>query len=152
MKGLPGDRIRSLKLPEPLCVSRGTSVRQVIETIQQQRRGAVLVCDEGRPVGILTERDVLMKIVARDIDHGEPVDRFMTPDPITMTADRTIGEAIRLMTEHGFRNVPIVDAEGHAVALLRIRDIIHYLAESFPEYVVNLPPRPHQQLRTPEGA
>ena len=147
------DKIVDLKLPPPLCVASGSSVRQVIETVQRQRAGAVLIYDGKRITGIMTERDVLMKIVARDVNYDEPVDQFMTPNPRTLSPDRTIGEAITLMSDEGFRNIPIVDPEtGEAVALFRIRDVIDHLAESFPEHVINLPPRPHQRMRTAEGA
>lgn len=148
-----GEKIRSLKLAAPLVVSSGSSVRQVIETVQQHHAGAVLVCAGARPVGIMTERDVLMKIVARDVNQNDAVDGFMTPDPETLTGDATIGEAISLMNRKGFRNIPIVDAAtGEAKAIFRIADIIHHLAESFPAHLLNLPPRPDQQMKTPEGA
>ena len=148
-----GDKIVTLKLPAPFFVSSGTSVRQVIEAVQQRQAGAVLVSDGSRLVGIMTERDVLMKVVARDVSYDDPVDKFMTPNPRTLTPERTIGEAITLMMHEGFRNVPIVDGKkGEPVGLLRVRDVIFHLAESFPAHVLNLPPRPHQELKTPEGA
>ena len=103
------DKIRALKLPRPLTVESGTSVREVIQKVQREGSGYVLVSKNGRPVGIMTERDVLMKVVARDVDYEDPVDGFMTPDPFTLTPDNTIGEAISLMDEHGFRNVPIIN-------------------------------------------
>ena len=147
------DKIRALKLPRPLTVESGTSVREVIGKVQQHGAGYVLVSKNNHPVGIMTERDVLMKVVARDVDYDEPVDTFMTPDPLTMTPDDTIGEAISLMNRAGFRNVPIIDpASGAAIALFRIQDVIDYLAEAYPEKVLNLPPMPHQLLATPEGA
>jgi len=150
---LLGDKLISLKMPPPLCVASGASVRQVIETIQRHRVGAVLVCDGKRPIGIMTERDVLMKVVARDVNYDEPVDRFMTPSPRTLTPDRTLGEAISLMHSEGIRNIPIVRPEtGEAIALFRVQEVIEHLAESFPEHVLNLPPEPDQKLRTPEGA
>jgi len=150
---LLGEKIRSLKLQEPLSVPSGSSVRQVIETVEQHQAGAVLICEERRPIGIMTERDVLMKIVARDVSYDEPVEKFMTPAPQTLTGESTIGEAISLMNREGFRNIPIVDAQtGEATALFRIADIIHHLAESFPAHVLNLPPRSDQQMKTPEGA
>lgn len=151
--GLLSDKIATLKLSSPLTVPSGTSVRRVIEQIQEHKAGCVLVCQEQRAIGIMTERDVLMKVVARDVSHDDPVDRFMTPDPVTLTKDRTIGEAISLMNSEDFRNIPIVDAEtGEPIALFKVRDVIHHLAESFPEHVLNLPPRPHQKMLTPEGA
>ena len=147
------DKIRALKLPRPLSVESGTSVREVIRKVQQHGAGYVLVTSANRLVGIMTERDVLMKMVARDVDYDEPVDSFMTPNPLTMTPDHTIGDAISLMNRAGFRNVPIIDpASGEAIALFRIQDVIDYLAEAYPEKVLNLPPMPHQLLATPEGA
>ena len=148
-----GDKIVTLELPRPLCVPSGSTVRQVIETIQRQHTGAVLVCDGHRPIGIMTERDVLMKVVRRDVNYDEPIDRFMTPAPRTLTGEDTIGEAISLMNSEGFRNIPIVNAvTGEATALFRVTDIIHHLAESFPEHVLNLPPMSDQQMKTPDGA
>ena len=150
---LLGEKIAALKLPIPLSVPSGTSVRDVIEQVQRQRVGCVLVCQESSVVGIMTEWDVLMKVVRRDIDPDSPVDQFMTPNPRTLTSDRTIGDAIALMNDEGFRNIPIVDTKtGEAIALIRVQDIIDFLGESFPEQVINLPPRPHQKMRTPEGA
>jgi CBS domain-containing protein len=125
----------------------------VREVIRKHGAGYVLVRSASRLVGIMTERDVLMKVVARDVNYDEPVDTFMTPDPLTMTPDDTIGEAISLMNRAGFRNIPIIDpASGEATALFRIQDVIDYLAEAYPETVLNLPPMPHQLLATPEGA
>jgi len=125
----------------------------VIRKVQQHGAGYVLVRSARRLVGIMTERDVLLKVVARDVNYDEPVDAFMTPDPLTMTPEDTIGEAISLMNRAGFRNVPIIDpASGEATALFRIQDVIDYLAEAYPENVLNLPPMPHQLLATPEGA
>jgi CBS domain-containing protein len=150
---LLADKIVTLDLARPLCVQSGSSVRQVIDTVRRHQVGAVLVCEGKRPIGIMTERDVLMKVVRRDVDYDEPVDKFMTPNPRTLTADNTIGEAITLMNSEGFRNIPIVaPGTGEATALFRVRDVIHHLAESFPEHVLNLPPVLDQQMKTPEGA
>ena len=127
-------------------------MRQVIETIQQAQAGSVLIVDGKRLVGIMTERDVLMKVVARHVDYDKPVDEFMTPNPRTLRPSDTIGDAINLMNEAGLRNIPIVDESGEAIAVFRARDVIHHLAESFPAHVLNLPPRTNQQMKTAEGA
>lgn len=146
-------RIGTLNLRPPPCVESGTSVRDVIETVQQHRMRSVLICDEDCLLGIMTERDVLMKVVARDVNYDEPVDKFMSPNPGAVTLNQTIGEAIGLMTAEGFRDVPVVDpVTAEPIALLRVRDVIDYFAESFPDQVINLPPRPDQTMKTPEGA
>jgi CBS domain-containing protein len=147
------DKIRALKLPRPPTVESGTTVREVIQKVQREGAGCVIVSKDNRPIGIITERDVLLKVVARDVVYDEPVDAFMTRDPRTLTPDDTIGDAISLMNSEGFRNVPIINAStGEAIALFRVQDVIDYLAEAYPEKVLNLPPSPHQLLRTAEGA
>ncbi len=128
-------------------------MREVIQKVQREGAACVLVSKEGRPIGVMTERDVLMKVVARDVTYEEPVDNFMTRDPLTLTLDDTVGEAISLMNRENIRNVPIINpTNGEAIALFRVQDVIDYLAEAYPEKVLNLPPMPHQLLRTPEGA
>jgi CBS domain-containing protein len=152
-KGLLSEKISSLKLREPLLVETGTSVGEVVEQVQKRGVGYVLVCNGKKLIGIMTERDVLLKIVARDVDYAEPVDNFMTRDPDTLTNDATIGDGIALMDEKHFRHVPIVDRDtGEPLAVFSVRYVIDYLAESFPEQVMNLPPRPHQKMITREGA
>ncbi len=147
------DKISSLKLTLPVTVQSGTGVVRVVDEVQRHEVGCVLVCKGKKLAGIMTERDVLLKIVARDVGNDEPVDRFMTPDPITLTASNTIGDAIALMNRENFRHVPIVDPQtGEAIAVFSIKDVINFLAESFPAQVLNLPPRPHQKMKTAEGA
>jgi CBS domain-containing protein len=112
----------------------------------------VLVYEAGRMVGIMTERDMLLKVVARDVDYNTAkIDDFMTRDPVTLSPDDTIGDAAALMDERHFRHIPIIAGDGSAMGVASIKDIIQLLAESFPEQVLNLPPRPHQRMETPEG-
>jgi CBS domain-containing protein len=76
----------------------------------------------------------------------------MTTDPKTLDLDDTIRDAIVLMQTGRYRNVPLVDESRHLVGVVRQSDIIKYLAESFPEELLNLPPRPNQRMQEPEGA
>ena len=55
------------------------------------------------------------------------------------------------MIADGLDNIPVVSSDGRAKAVLRSLDVIHFLAETFPEQMLNLPPRPHQTLPKPEG-
>ena len=76
----------------------------------------------------------------------------MTTQPRTLDLDQTIRDAIELMQTGRYRNVPVVAPDGRLVGVVRQADIIKYLAESFPEELLNLPPRPHQRMKEPEGA
>ncbi|RMD98323.1 MAG: CBS domain-containing protein [Deltaproteobacteria bacterium] len=144
--------LRHLDLKEPLRVSRTDSLGNVIERMQEERRACVLVCDGDRLVGIFTERDVLLEVVGRGEPSDAPIERFMTPDPMVLSLDDTIGTAVARMDTGGYRNIPLVDGEGKVAGLVSVRDILTFLAEHFPEEVYNLPPRLHQAMERPEGA
>ena len=125
----------------------------VVAAVARGAAGCAVVCRGPEPTGILTERDVLVKVVARDVDYGRPVDEFMTPDPITLPLSATIGEAVNIMIERKFRHIPITEDGGERpLAVFSIKDVIDLLAQSFPTHVLNLPPRPHQEMSTREGA
>lgn len=147
------EKISTLTLPRPIIVQSGTPIQAVVDEVQRARTGCVLIYSGEKLVGIMTERDVLMKVVARDVKYDEPVDNFMTQNPVTMTDDGSIGEAIGLMNKGKFRHIPVMKkGTDQAIAVFSIRQVIDYLAESFPETVINLPPRPHQKMLTREGA
>jgi len=148
------ERLRVLSRRQPVTVEPGTSLADCVRAIQRTGTGdSVFVCDSsGRLVGVLTERDVFARIVGGTIDLQQPVESLMTTDPKTLDLDDTIRDAIVLMRTGRYRNVPVVDANRRLVGVVRQSDIIKFLAESFPEELLNLPPRPHQRMKEPEGA
>ena len=149
---LKGEPIKVLGHREPLTVEAGSSLGESLRRMQQSGREAALVCRGGALVGIVTERDVLMKVVGRDVDLEGPVDAVMTADPDTLPLDATIGQALEMMRRGGYRNLPLVDAAGALRGLLRQQDVLEYVAEAFPQEILNLPPRPHQAMPEAEGA
>jgi CBS domain-containing protein len=139
---------------EPLSVPPGTSLAECVRVIQRGGVGdSVFVCDSAdRLVGVLAERDVFARLVTGQEDLTRPVDSLLNTEPKTLRLDQTILDAIDLMQTGRYRNIPLVDDAGHLVGVVRQNDIIRYLAESFPEELLNLPPRPHQSMKEPEGA
>jgi len=147
------DPISALGLPSPVSIGRDATVGAALAAVQRHGMGYVLVVDaDRRPVGIMSEREVLMRVVARDVKYDESVDTYMSQGPRTLTSKDQIARAIQIMVEGGEGNIPIVDEAGRAVAVLRTLDIIHFLAEAFTAQLLNLPPRPHQLIPEPEGA
>jgi CBS domain-containing protein len=148
------ERLRVLSRRQPVTVPPHTSLAECLRAIQRTGTGdSVFVCDpSGRLIGVLTERDIFGTIVGGHVDLRGPVDSLMTTEPRTLDLDQTIRDAIDLMQTGRYRNVPLVDADGSLVGVVRQADIIKYLAESFPEELLNLPPRPHQRMKEPEGA
>jgi CBS domain-containing protein len=148
------ERLGVLSRRLPVTVPPGTSLASCLRRIQRTGTGdSVFVCDgDGSLLGVLTERDVFSQIVAGHVDLKAAVETLMTTEPRTFDLDQTIGDAITLMQTGRYRNVPVVDGARHLVGVVRQADIINYLAESFPEELLNLPPRPHQRMKEPEGA
>ena len=151
-RDLRNERIRIVMRGQPLVVPSGTTLAAGISRIQEARADCLLVREGDRLTGILTERDILMKVLGRPVDPAAPVDAYMTAHPDTLSADSTVGDALALMDRGGYRHVPIVDGKGRIAGLLRQQDVLEYLAEAFPEEILNLPPRPHQRMEEPEGA
>ena len=151
-EALRDERLGSLPLADPVSVSRGTSLGETLRLMRDEGAGCVLVCEDDRPVGIFTERDVLNKLIGSGVNESEAVDRYMTPDPACLTPRHTLGDAVRMMTGRGYRHIPLLDERGRKSGLVAARDIVNYIAQHFPAEVMNLPPRLHQKFNTPDGA
>ena len=143
--------IRHLALDPAICVESGTSLQDVIVRMRESHASCVLICKGTRCTGIFTERDYLNKILCNEVDRLKPIDEFMTVEPKTLAPDDTVGMAVRMMSEFGFRNIPLIDSEGKCSGLLQIRNIIQFLAELYPEEVLNAQPR-REAFQQPDGA
>ncbi len=94
--------------------------------------GSTLVLQEGRIVGIFTERDILRALAHHRIaDEARVagVERWMTPDPVTIDPDATLGEALDLMLSGGFRHLPVVD-DDRLVGVISMRDLAQRTAKA----------------------
>jgi CBS domain-containing protein len=119
---------------------------KVVGEMHGKGRGAVLVEEEGTLVGIFTERDLLNRI-----DYGDAlwshvvVSEVMTPLPMVIRPDDSLSEALRRLSQGRRRHLPVVDYRGHVLGLISIRDILTFIAERFPEDMMNLPPHPDHE-------
>ena len=145
------ETLQQVVTSDPICLDPRSPVREAFERMKEQQRGAVLVCREGRLVGIFTERDALA-LMADAVDLDLPVEGVMTPDPVALSEQDTVGEAITRMAQGGYRRLPIVDAAGRPVGFVKVGSILHFLVDHFPATVYNLPPAPHHSTEAREGA
>lgn len=145
------DPISALALPAPVAVGVDASIGAALRAVQSKAQGYVLVVEDGRPRAIMSERDVLMKIVARDVKYDMNVMEVASRIPVTLTDKETIARAVKIMIADGAEYIPIVAPDGRATAVLRTLDVIQFLGEAFPRELLNLPPRPNQTLPKPEG-
>jgi CBS domain-containing protein len=119
---------------------------KVVGEMKSKGRGAALVEEDGALVGIFTERDLLNRIDYGDALWSHVVVRdVMTPHPMVIRSDDSLNEALRRLTAGHRRHLPIVDQRGRVLGLISIRDILTYIAERFPEEMMNLPPHPDHE-------
>ncbi len=105
-----------------LAVDRATTLQEAASRMHERRVGAVVVLDENeRLVGIVTERDVLRAVATGGVEG--PVSDVMTPSPETVEPDESAGQAAVLMIHGGFRHLPVVD-DGAVVGMISIRDLV----------------------------
>lgn len=149
---LRNEKVRAVAQQEPITVAPDAPLDHALTKMRSGGGEALLIIDNGRLVGILTERDVLIRILGRDVDVSRPVSDFMSGEPRTLSADATLLEAMTAMEGSHYRNLPLVDDGGQVVGMLRQQDLLAYVAEAFPQEILNLPPRPHQTMEAPEGA
>ena len=142
-------KVSILPTDDFVAISRHTPLDQAIEAMKQDEGGCVIITDDGRVAGIFTERDLLTKVSGEDVDFQSPIEKWMQCDVQTLSPEATIGDAVRLMNERSFRNIPIVD-RGLLRGSISVFDIITYLAECYPKSTMNLPPL-HQVMGTVDG-
>ena len=110
-----------------LTVEARLPVVAVARRMVDRNVGAVLVLEDGRLAGIMTERD-LMRAVARGLRDDAVVGESMTTDPDTVAPDDTIEHAAVLMIHGGYRHLPVVDGDD-VVGVLSIRDLVQVVVE-----------------------
>ncbi|MBV8537792.1 MAG: CBS domain-containing protein [Alphaproteobacteria bacterium] len=104
-------------------------VREVVDAMAKRRFGAVPVVENGRLVGIFTERDVLVRVVAARKDpETTRLGDVMTANPDTVKSSDAVLHALELMNQHGYRHLPVVDGD-QLLGVVSIRDLYRSVKE-----------------------
>lgn len=124
--------LRDLMRDDPATVPRSASVREVANHLYQEDVGSVVVTEDGEPVGIVTERD----IVVRSVFPGEDPDEvmagdIMTQEPLCLEADSDVMEASEAVSGAGVPQLPVVEDDGQLAGTLAADDVSTLLDEEF---------------------
>ncbi|HVL86549.1 MAG TPA: CBS domain-containing protein [Candidatus Thermoplasmatota archaeon] len=115
---------RDVMSPRPIAIPPTTSVRQAAQRMREAGAGSLLAVENGKPVGILTERDLVTKVLAAGADpESTPIRSVMSTPLLTIPPTTPVVEAARIMARRGVRRLPVSDA-GRLVGLLTERDIL----------------------------
>ncbi|MFT3771567.1 MAG: CBS domain-containing protein [Minicystis sp.] len=126
----------SLWPKSPSAVAPDTTVGDVLQKMVDERIGCVMIVDQGKLLGIFSERDALMKLNVDAAKHfSRPISQFMTQGVVTLEADDRIAYALHKMNVGGYRHVPIL-FDGKLAGVISIRDILRYLTDAHRRHCV----------------
>ena len=132
--------ISDFDLRDPLIIELGTCLENVLENMQKTNNNCVLTLSNERLNGILTERDILLKVTGKGYDFQlTTIDEFITPNPEYVSPEDPLAYALNKMYVGGFRNVPVVNDEMYPIGIISISDIISTIADYFHNEIINLP-------------
>jgi CBS domain-containing protein len=115
--------VADIMTKDVVTVEPGVSIREAAEKMAERNVGSVVVVENEQPVGILTERD-MVRIVAKGVDTGEPVEKHMTKNLVTIEPEEPVLSAFCKMMRHGIRHLPVVK-DGKLVGIVSMRDIVN---------------------------
>jgi CBS domain-containing protein len=115
------------------------TVQAAAALMTQHNIGALVVVEKDDVIGIVTERDIMRKVVAAGIDPDKtPVRNIMTANPDVVTGDCFASKALEMMVSKGYRHLPIVTDDGKICSMVSVRDLYEAVQDSLKEDLVNV--------------
>lgn len=112
-----------------VTVTPERSVREAAQRMGQSGVGALVVVEEGAPVGMVTDRDIALEVLCKRLDaDAVPVREIMHRPVVTLPEDTSIREATRFLRLHALRRLPVVDDSGRVVGLIAVDDLVGLIA------------------------
>lgn len=115
-------RIAEVMTQGVVTAESGDSLRRVGELMRDQNVGSVVICDNGRPVGVITDRDLALAVVADQVDAADVAGEHASRPLVTGEVQMDIEEAVALMIQHRIRRLPVTDGE-ELVGIVTIDDL-----------------------------
>jgi CBS domain-containing protein len=115
-----------------ISVDSTMTINETAKMMEDAKVGAVIVMENNKPVGIVTDRDFAVKVAAHAYQISVPVKQIMSSPLVSINSDETIRAASDLMHSKGVRKLPVID-DGNVVGIITATDIVNLLAVSVEE-------------------
>jgi CBS domain-containing protein len=116
-------KIRDVMTPSPRTVESSAPVQEAAKIMRDEDVGAIPIVENGSLVGIVTDRDIALNVVAEGKDGSTPVTQIAAGDLVTIDPDQSLDEGLRLMAQHQVRRLPVVEEDGKPVGIVAQADI-----------------------------
>jgi CBS domain-containing protein len=114
----------------PVTITADRNILDACQLLREKNVGCLLVEENGKLRGILTDRDIALKVTAEKRDpQGTKVGEVMSPNPTTIPVNRTLHDLTTVMHTHHVRRVPIVDSEDKVIGLVTLDDLLILLGK-----------------------
>jgi len=124
------ETIKDYMKSEVISVPKDAKLVDVAKIMTEKNIGSIIVVDENKPVGIITERDIV-KAIGKGKDLNTKAEEIMTKSLITIREDSPITGALALMRQFNIRHLPVIDDKGNLKGILSIRDIARAVDDMF---------------------
>jgi len=134
-QSLAEDCVTTLPVEDYLKLNQSATVDEALRAMAEANDACVVVVnDEDQPVGVFSERDVLVRVAHRHAEvKDKPLSELMTRDPVVVHTDETPARVLNVMVTGGFRHVPLLDESDKVVGMIGARRMTAYLEKFFPE-------------------
>jgi diguanylate cyclase (GGDEF)-like protein len=122
--------LKDIAQQENLSVQSSAALKDLVDLMNVNQKGVVVVLEDLRPIGILTERDIV-EILYKGIKLDEKIHAFTKKNLVTTIGGRTVGYALNLTLENNIRRVIVVDDSGDFLGVVTQQDLLKYLEEDF---------------------
>ena len=130
-------KVKTLITRDPILMSKTDSIRSVAQKMEAENVSAILLNDpticleenDSDFVGIITEHDMCIKVIAEGVDYEEPISEIMSPELISLDHNAYIFEAMLIMLKANINHLPILKNK-HPIGLIDVSDIVHYESQN----------------------
>ncbi len=115
--------IQEAMTPNPTAIEPSTGAQEAARIMQSEDVGALPIAEGGRLTGMVTDRDLAIRVLAEGRSADTPVGEIASKDVVTVDPQQSLEEAARLMAEHQVRRLPVVEEDGKLVGILAQADV-----------------------------
>ena len=114
---------------EVTTVQPEATVEDIVETLESENVGSVVVQEDRKPVGIVTDRDIALQVTKTDDVTSVSAEEVMAEDPVTIQEDEEAIELSHVIGENNVRRIPVVDEDGNLTGIVTLDDLVATIGE-----------------------